>query len=105
MGAISQHGGHLDLRTLTIFTNIQSPFNTRLHIKFEETWPMCFRGEVVQRCERTDRQTADGRTDRWRVITIAHLSQSLHDTIMQMASIEIHGPVRASTVSKHKYKR
>ena len=35
-GAISRHGGHLDLRTITIFTNFQSPFNTRIHIKFEE---------------------------------------------------------------------
>ena len=32
MGAISRHGSHLDLRTVTIFTNIQCPFNTRLHI-------------------------------------------------------------------------
>ena len=64
MGAISWHGGHLDLRTVTIFINFQSSFNTRLHIMFEEIWPRGFRGEVVQRCERTD----NGR----RVITIAH---------------------------------
>ena len=38
MGAIS-HGGHLDLRIVIIFTNSQSPFNTRLHIKFEEAGP------------------------------------------------------------------
>ena len=57
MGAISQHGGRLDLQTVTIFINIQSPFNTRLHIKFEEIWPGGFRGEVVQRL--------DGRTDGW----------------------------------------
>ena len=57
IGAISQHGGHLDLRTVTIFTNFQSPFNTRRHIKFEEIWPRGFR-EVVQRCGQTD-----GRTD------------------------------------------
>ena len=31
MGAISRHGGHLDLRTVTIFTNIQSPFNKAPH--------------------------------------------------------------------------
>ena len=68
MGAISRHGGHLDQRTVTIFINVQSPFNTRLHIKFEEIWPRGFRGEVVQRCDRTDGQTDDGR----RVITIAH---------------------------------
>ena len=60
--AISWHGNHLDLRTVTIFTNFQSSFNTRLHIKFEEIWPRGFRGEVVQRCGRTDRQT-DGQTD------------------------------------------
>ena len=36
MGVTSRHGGHLDLRTVTIFTNFQPPFNTRLHIKFEE---------------------------------------------------------------------
>ena len=68
MGAISQHGGHLDLCTVTIFTNIPSPFNTRLHIKFEEIWPRGFRGEVVQMCGRTDRWTDNRR----RVITIAH---------------------------------
>ena len=60
MGAILRHGGHLDLQTVTIFTNIFN--NTRLHIKFEEIWPSGFRGEVIQRCERTDRRT-DGRTD------------------------------------------
>ena len=64
MGAISWHGGHLDLQTVTTFSNIQSPFNTRVHIKFEEIWPRGFRGEVVQRCRGTD--------DGWRVITIAH---------------------------------
>ena len=64
MGGISRHGSHLDLQTMTIFTNFQSPFNTRLHIKFEEIWHRGFRKEVVQRCGRTD----DGR----RVITIAH---------------------------------
>ena len=69
MGAILRQGGHLDLRTMTIFSNFQSPFNTRLHIKFEEIWPRGFRGEVVQRCEQTDRQKGDGR----RVITIAHI--------------------------------
>ena len=68
MGAISQHGGHLDLRTVTIFTNFQSPFNPRLNIKFEEIWARGFRGEVIQRCERTDGQTDNGR----REITIAH---------------------------------
>ena len=36
MGAISRHGSHPDLRTVTIFINFQSPFNIRLHIKFEE---------------------------------------------------------------------
>ena len=64
MGAISRHGGHLDLRTVTIFINFQSPFNTRLHIKFEKIWLRGFTEEVVQRCERMD----DGR----RMITIAH---------------------------------
>ena len=76
MGAIYWHGGQLDLRTVTIFTNFQSPFNTRLHMKFEEIRPRGFRGEVIERCEQTD-----GRTDGWRtggggggggVITIAH---------------------------------
>ena len=62
MGAIYGHGGHFDLRTTTICTYFQSPFNTRLHIKFEEIWSRDFRGEVVQRCERMDGQT-DGRTD------------------------------------------
>ena len=69
MGAISWYGGHLDLWTVTIFTNFQSPYNTRLHIKFEEIWPRGFREEIVLRCEWTDRRiTDDGR----RVIIIAH---------------------------------
>ena len=34
-------------------------------MKFKEYWPKGYRGEVVQRCERTDK---DGR----QVITIAH---------------------------------
>ena len=68
MGAIYSHGGHLDSQTTTICTYFQSPFNTRLHIKFEDVWPRGFREEVVQRCGRTDGQTDDGR----RVINIAH---------------------------------
>ena len=67
MGAIHGHGGPLDLLTMTISTHFQSPFNTRLHVKFEEIWPRGFRGEVVQRCKRMD-----GRTDGRRVVTIAH---------------------------------
>ena len=50
MGAIYGHGGHLDLRTMTICTYFESSFNTRLHMKFEENWPRDYRGEVVQRC-------------------------------------------------------
>ena len=72
MGAVSRHGGHLDLRTVTIFTNFQSPFNTRLHIKFEEIWPWGFRVEVVQRCDRTDGRMDRHTDDRRKVITIAH---------------------------------
>ena len=62
---ISGHGGHLGLRTVTIFTNFQSPFNTKLHING-------FRGEVVQRCGQTDRQMDRWTDDGQRVITIAH---------------------------------
>ena len=68
MGAIHGHGSHLDLWTMTICTYFQSPFNTRLHMKFEEIWPKGFREEVVQMCEGTDGWTDDG----WGVITIAH---------------------------------
>ena len=57
MGAIYGHDGHLDLWTMTFCTNFQSPFNTRLHMKFEEIWPRGFRGEVIQRCEGTDGRT------------------------------------------------
>ena len=64
MGTISRHGGHPNLRTVTIFTNFQSPFNTMLHIKFEELWPRGFSRSKVW----TDGQTDDGR----RVIIIAH---------------------------------
>ena len=56
MGVIYGHGGHLDLRTMTICTYFQSPFSTRLHVKFEEIWLRGFRGEVL-RCERTDGRT------------------------------------------------
>ena len=63
MVAILIYGQWTDLWTVTIFTNFQSPLNTRLHIKFEEIWPRGFRGEVVQRCERTGRRT-DRRRDR-----------------------------------------
>ena len=69
MGAIYEHGGYLDLRMTITCKYFQSPFNTRLHIKFEELWLRGVIGTVVQRCERTDGQT-DRRTDG--VITIAH---------------------------------
>ena len=39
MGAIYGHGGHLDLQSMTIYTNFQCLFSTRLHMKFEESWP------------------------------------------------------------------
>ena len=54
MGAILQHGGHLD------FTNIQSPFNTRLHIKFEEIWPWVSEEKSFKG---VNGWTDDGRTD------------------------------------------
>ena len=59
MGAIYGHGGHLDLRIVTIYTNFQSSFNTKLHMKFEEIWPRAFRGgrSKVWTDEQTDRQT------------------------------------------------
>ena len=42
------------------------PINRRLHMKCEENWPRDFRGEVIQRCLRTE----DGQ----QVITIpAHI--------------------------------
>ena len=53
MGGIYGHGGHLDLRTVTICINVQAPFNTRLHMKFEEISSKGFRGEVVRMCKRT----------------------------------------------------
>ena len=46
-GSYISAGGHLDLRIVTIFTNFQFPFNTRLHIKFEEIWP---RDRVSEEC-------------------------------------------------------
>ena len=39
IGDIYRHGGHLDSWTVTIFTNFQYPFNTRLHMKFEQICP------------------------------------------------------------------
>ena len=60
MGAIYGHGGHLDLRTMTICIYFQFSFNTRLHIRFEEIWPRGFRVEVVQMSDWKDRRK-DGR--------------------------------------------
>ena len=42
--------GQLYYRTETTWTNFQSPFNRKLHMKFEENLPGGFRGEVVERC-------------------------------------------------------
>ena len=53
------HGGHLNSRTMTIWTNFQSPINRRLQVKFEENWPRGFWGDVVQRCLRTDWRTME----------------------------------------------
>ena len=44
IGAIYGHGDHLDLMTMTICTYFQSPFNTKLHMRFEEIGPRGFRG-------------------------------------------------------------
>ena len=41
-GNLDLRGGHLDLRPVIICTNFQSPFNTRLHMKFEEIRPRGF---------------------------------------------------------------
>ena len=54
MGAIYGHGGHLDLWTMIICKYFQSPFNTRLHMRFEGIWPRDIRGEVVHRYGWTD---------------------------------------------------
>ena len=60
MGTISWHGGHLDLWTVTIFTNFQSLFNTWLHIKIGVSEEKSFKG-------------VNGQVDnRRRVITIVH---------------------------------
>ena len=64
MGAISRHGGHLDLRTVTICTNFQSPFNTTFHIKFEKIWLRISEKSFKDVNGQTDERT-DGRTDRW----------------------------------------
>ena len=47
--------------------NIQSPFNRKLHMKFEENWPRGFRG---------GRSKVWKDDDRWQVITIAHPEHS-----------------------------
>ena len=51
------HDGHLTFRIVTACTNFRSSFDRRLQMKFEENWPMCFRGIVVQKCG----QSTDGR--------------------------------------------
>ena len=70
MGGIKRHGDHPDLRTTTLCTYFQSPFNRRLHTKFEEIWPRVSEEKSFKGVDgRTNGQTDDGR---WRVITIAH---------------------------------
>ena len=71
MGVISRHGGHLDLRTVTIFTNFQSPLTqgSTLSLKNFFSEKKSFKGVNERTDRRTDsRATDDGR----RVITIAH---------------------------------
>ena len=75
MGAIYGHGRHLDSRTMTICIYFQPPFNTRLHIKFEEIWTRGFRGEFVQMYGRTDGQI-DRRADDGRRMESNHNSSS-----------------------------
>ena len=41
------HGSHLDQWTVTISAIFLSPAPRRLHMKFEQYWPRCFRGEVI----------------------------------------------------------
>ena len=50
---------------MTIFTNFQSPFNTKLQMKFEEIWPRvseekAFKGVNGQTDQWTDGCTTDG---------------------------------------------
>ena len=78
MGAMYGHGGHLNLRTMTICTYFQSPFNTRLHMKFEEIWPRGFR-DVVQMCDLTDGWT-DGRSYRWTLVGYYSVNFSAQNT-------------------------
>ena len=66
MGAIYWHGGHLDLWTVTISTNFQFPFNTRLYMKFEEIWP----GVSDEKSFKGVNEQTDGRGPG--LITIAH---------------------------------
>ena len=47
-----------------LFVQILTPFNCRLHMKFEKKWPRGFRGKIIQSGGRTD----DGRG----VITLGH---------------------------------
>ena len=44
---IYRRGGLLGHVTLTIYTNLRSPFPRRLHIKFGFDWPSSFGGEDV----------------------------------------------------------
>ena len=44
--AIYSHSGHLGHVTLTIYTNLRSPFLKMLHMKFGFDWPCGFRGDL-----------------------------------------------------------
>ena len=64
MRAIYWHGGHLDLRTVTIYINFQSPFNTKLHMKLKKFGPGVSEDKSFK--------GVNGRIDGRRVIIIAH---------------------------------
>ena len=44
------HGGHLGQWTATILAIFRSPNLRGLHMKFEQNWLRCFRGEVIWKC-------------------------------------------------------
>ena len=79
-----------------ISTNFQSLLNTRFYVKFEDNWPIGFRGQVVQRRGRSDgRPFSSGELNKRSMGHNAHLrtavNQSGHLLTIPYRSVKFQG--------------